>query len=436
MPDISFDWGIDRTSTSEGQQELDDILFGEGSATGDPDEISNADEQTTPDKTKTKTSKPVKEKVTTKEVSNETDVLGLGEDEDEETEENDDEEVGEVEQVVKPKKVKTPKKTKNEEVSEEDEEEDNEDDSEETEDGDGDDDSEQPNTFQNLTSELTKLGVFEDDDELPVPENGQQFLERFQIESRKQAQLALDSYLGRFGEDRLKLFDAVYNKGVDIHSYLKTFDKIEQYSGLDLTKEVNQEKVVRASLSNQGFDPEDIDTEIERLKEYGDLETVSQKYHKVLVKQEEKKLEQEATQAQQKLQAEEQYEQHYANSVASILNEGLKQKNLDGLALTPAVAQKVNNFLTVKPYKLPSGELLTEFDKFFLELKKPENFPLKVKVALLALNGFDLSKISTKKASQQNSELFDTLARQQKKTSFKNPTKKKKESEDFFSSWQ
>ena len=40
---------------------------------------------------------------------------------------------------------------------------------------------------------------------------------------------------------------------------------------MDLTIETNQESVVRAALADQGYDREDIETEIERLKNYGDL---------------------------------------------------------------------------------------------------------------------------------------------------------------------
>jgi hypothetical protein len=43
-------------------------------------------------------------------------------------------------------------------------------------------------------------------------------------------------------------------------------------------------KVVREGLKEQGFDPEDIESEIERYKNYGDLENVASKHHKVLIK--------------------------------------------------------------------------------------------------------------------------------------------------------
>jgi hypothetical protein len=44
----------------------------------------------------------------------------------------------------------------------------------------------------------------------------------------------------------------------------------------------NQESVVREGLRTR-FDPEDIESEIERYN-YGDLENVASKHHKVLIK--------------------------------------------------------------------------------------------------------------------------------------------------------
>ena len=55
---------------------------------------------------------------------------------------------------------------------------------------------------------------------------------------------------------------------------------------MDLSSTDNQIKVVRQTLIDQGFDEEDVDTEVERLQNYGDLENVATKYHKVLVKKE------------------------------------------------------------------------------------------------------------------------------------------------------
>ena len=53
---------------------------------------------------------------------------------------------------------------------------------------------------------------------------------------------------------------------------------------MDLSKENNQKSVMKQALADQGFEQEDIGKEIERLQNYGDLESVSTRHHKVLVK--------------------------------------------------------------------------------------------------------------------------------------------------------
>jgi hypothetical protein len=49
---------------------------------------------------------------------------------------------------------------------------------------------------------------------------------------------------------------------------------------------------MKQALSDQGFEPRRCSTEIERLQNYGDLESVAARHHKVLVKKEAKKLQQ------------------------------------------------------------------------------------------------------------------------------------------------
>ena len=57
-------------------------------------------------------------------------------------------------------------------------------------------------------------------------------------------------------------------------------------ANLDMTKEENQIAVIKKALEEQGWEGEDLTTEIERIKNYGDLENVAIKHHKVLMKKE------------------------------------------------------------------------------------------------------------------------------------------------------
>lgn len=425
MPDFELEWGIQETA-SGGQQLIDSFLNDEP-ITSDPKEVTPTGEEDNSEKQERK-----KPEGKSKEEDGDDDNFDINSLIEEEDDDDDNDEEGEPEEKDQSKKKKDPKKEKEESSNEEQDQEENSDDE---------DDEEPQNPFTSLSRDLIKLGVFEEDEELNIPESDQEFLERFNLEAQKRAQYSLESYLGRFGEDRQNLFKAIYEQGVEPQAYLESFVRLENYAELDLEKEANQEKVVRASMKNQGFDSEDIDTEVERLKEYGDLENVSKKYHKVLVRQESKKLEEQAYNAQQKLLQEKQKKDYFISSVKQILDSKLKERNFDGIPLTPVVKEKVETYLTNEAWKLPSGELISDFDKFLLDLQLPENYSTRVKIALLALNNFDLSKVSktSSASSKEASELFESLASHKKKVSKqkgdgKSSGKKAADESDLFSS--
>jgi hypothetical protein len=154
--------------------------------------------------------------------------------------------------------------------------------------------------FGALANDLFKLGVFskdeeEDDVTISTPE---EFLERFQEEKKKGAIEVVNNFIGQFGEDYQQAFDAIFVKGVNPKEYFGAYNNITSFAELDLSEERNQVSVLKQALNDQGFEAEDIETEIERLKNYGDLETVAAKHHKVLVKKEAAKLQQLEQQSQ------------------------------------------------------------------------------------------------------------------------------------------
>jgi len=168
------------------------------------------------------------------------------------------------------------------------------------------DEEEEPETsqFTALSNDLFKLGVFnkdEDEDDVAIT-SPEEFLERFNLEKKKGAISIVEDFIGQFGEDYKQAFDAIFVKGVDPKEYFGTYNNIQSFSELDLSQEGNQVAVLKQALADQGFDPEDVETEVERLKKYGDLESVAAKHHKVLVKKEAAKLSQMEQQREQELQ--------------------------------------------------------------------------------------------------------------------------------------
>ena len=290
--------------------------------------------------------------------------------------------------------------------------------------------------FGALANDLFKLGVFskdEDEEDTPIS-TAEEFLDRFQEEKKKGAIEVVNNFIGQFGEDYQRAFDAIFVKGVNPKEYFGTYDTVSSFAELDLTQENNQITVLKQALNDQGFEPEDISTEIERLKNYGDLETVAQKHHKVLVKKEAAKLYQMEQDAQAELQQKQAIRHQYINNVQGILQEKLKTKDFDGIPINPKLAGELQDFLLVDKYKTNSGETLTDFDKTILELKRPENHGMKVKVALLLKileKDPTLSTIQKSGISKKSNELFGEVARQVSKSSNKSSNSSQKSNSWF-----
>lgn len=385
-------FGIEETlGMGVGNTELLSDLFSPETSTEDPDKleaiVKTAEEPQAPKKPEVSKGKEVVQKLDGEETTPQ-DVLKnfLGDDDDEEEEDD-----------VAP----TAKAQAKAEESDED-----------------DDVAESP--FVSLSKDLFKLGVFTKDDEEDdlVIETPEQFLEKFNSEKKKGAIEIVDNFIGQFGEDYQKAFDAIFVKGVDPKDYFGVYNNVVSFAELDLSNEDNQVKVIKQALTDQGFDSEDITTEVERLRNYGDLETVASKHHKVLVKKEAAKLQQMEQQAEQQLQQKTMIRNQYIQNVQSVLQDKLKSKEFDGIPLNPKLASELQDFLLVDKYKTPSGETLTDFDKTILELKRPENHALKVKVGLLLKileKDPTLSTIQRTGVTKKSTQLFEEVARQTSK---------------------
>ena len=282
---------------------------------------------------------------------------------------------------------------------------------------DQDDDEPQGTQFTALANDLYKLGVFtSDDDEDPQPvSTPEEFLERFNNEKKKGATEMVQNFISQFGEDYQEAFDAIFVKGVNPKDYFGTYNQVVNFTEMDLSNEDNQVSIMKKALADQGFDPEDVETEVERLKNYGDLESVATKHHKVLVKKEAAKLQQMEANAQQELQQKQAIRNQYISNVQSILNDKVKAKEFDGIPINPKLATELQDFLLVDKWKTPTGETLTDFDRAILDLKRPENHEQKVKVGLLLKmleKDPTLSTIQRTGVTKKSNELFGEVARQ------------------------
>jgi tRNA A58 N-methylase Trm61 len=285
-----------------------------------------------------------------------------------------------------------------------------------TVDNDDDDNESETTQFTALANDLYKLGVFTSDDDTQEPvSTAEEFLERFNEEKKKGASEIVQNFIGQFGEDYQEAFDAIFVKGVNPKDYFNTYNNVVGFAEMDLSDEDNQVRIMKQALTNQGFDPEDIETEVERLKNYGDLESVATKNYKVLVKKEAAKLQELEAKSEAELQQKAQVRNQYISNVQSILNDKVKAKDFDGIPINPKLATELQDFLLVDKWKTPSGETLTDFDRAILDMKRPENHAMKVKVGLILKmleKDPTLSAIQRTGVTKKSNELFGEVARQ------------------------
>lgn len=399
-----------------GSQELLQGLFSPETSTANPDDIKDINEEDAPPPAPVKKAAPAKTTKASEETNDDDspkedkvrsieDFL-LGDDTDEDESDDTDTQA-----------VKKPKAS-------------------ETDSNDDESDEEETSPFTSLSKDLLKLGVFTqgDDDEEEAITSPEQFLERFNSEKKRGAIEIVDNFIGQFGEDYRNAFDAIFVKGVEPKEYFGTFNAIQNFTDMDLSLEDNQVAIVKQALLDQGFEPEDITTEIERFKNYGDLETVATKHHKVLVKKETAKLQQLEQRKETELRQAQAYKQQYAQNVNQVLQEKLKAKEFDGIPLNPKLAGELQDFLVTDKYKTTSGETLTDFDKTILELKRPENHEMKVKVALLLKileKDPTLSTIQKTGITKKSNDLFSEVARQVTKSAVKSKSPNKPTSSWF-----
>lgn len=303
---------------------------------------------------------------------------------------------------------------------------------------DDDDDEESDNDFESLAKDLYKVGIFtpDDEDEQEIPSTPEEFIERFNYEKQKSAEQLVYQFASRHGEEYRDAFNAIFVNGADPKEYLSQFAQVERFKEMDLNDEDNQERVVEAALRNQGWEDDDIKDEIKKLKLNADLESTAQRHHKALVKSEEAELVKIEQESRARLERKRMIEQQYSENIRTVLTEKLKTQDFDGIPVNRDSANKAVDFLETKKWKLPSGELITDFDRVIMDLQHPQNHAAKVKLALLLMKGYepgkplnlDLGPVAKKAVSKENNELFNFVKSKKIKGST-TPTESKKKSQ-------
>lgn len=275
------------------------------------------------------------------------------------------------------------------------------------------------NVFINLSEELFELGIFKDTEHNPKSAitSAEEFRDRFLLEQQVGVGEILDNFLNSKGPETREAFQYLLIDGGDPKVYMEKLAAIQDIEGLDLTIESNQEKVVRERLRRTGA--KNIDSKIERLKTYGNLEEEAIEAKEILVEEDQSAIEREKEVAKDRELKKAQKKQDYYSNVSRILNDKVAKKEFDGIPVNTQFAKEVGDYITREAFKTSKGEMLTTFDKEIMDLDKPENYELKVKVAMLLKTlktDPHLTTIQKAAVSKETKGLFGRVAQTASKT--------------------
>ena len=155
----------------------------------------------------------------------------------------------------------------------------------------------------------------------------------------------------------------------------------------------------------------------------------------MLVKKEAAKLQQLDREAGEIQQHKTEIRNQYVQNVQAILNDKLKEKEFDGIPLNSNLANELQDYLLVDKWKTPAGENLTDFDRAILDLKRPENHEMKVKLGLLLKvleKDPTLSTIQRTGITKKSNQLFGQVARQVTKSKALKSSGKKSKPNSWF----
>lgn len=379
-------FGIDISSSVNNSEELTDLIFGGASPIANPSDITKIDDEDPEEKPQTK--EPVIE-------LSADDVLNGLEDE---------------EDTSKTSK-KPEEKQKEETPAKEDESSDD--------------------VFSTLSKNLVDLGIFTQEEDEELPKTAEEFKDKWIAERQNQVNSDIYNFLmSKHGEEGYKIFNDIFVNGVDPREYLAKYVEVSSFKEMDLSSEPNQEKVVRESLRRQGLKEDLIDKKLQKMKDYGDLEEEASIAHELLVAQEERDLEEMAREKAEEEHFKKTQKAQYQANLQKILSEKLKTKEFDGIPVTDKVVREIYDYLDTEKWQLKNGDKLTDFDKELLDLRKPENLELRIKLALLLKNKLDLSKLKTSLLSKETSKIFTDLTIKEK---INKRTQTTPVSNDFFS---
>lgn len=273
-------------------------------------------------------------------------------------------------------------------------------------------------SLADFAKELYDYGILtlSENEHIPEIKTTEDLVQQFHDEKKKGAVQLVENILSNFGEEYREAFNAIYLNGVNPAEYFTKSIEINDLEALDLSIAENQKSILQKYYKEQlGWDQNKIASKLEKLENYQDLEEEARDIHQTLLSIEKKTLREKEQQKKKEHERKLQIEAEHNRVVEQILQEKNFTKNF-GFNVEDKIIKQVKGYILEKKWQLGESQI-SDYDKDILDLSRPENVELQVKIGtLLFLLKTDktLSRLQKNAVSQETNNMFRFLQRDQK----------------------
>lgn len=292
------------------------------------------------------------------------------------------------------------------------------------------DEEESDNPFKVFADGLIQAGMLDVENPEEVEWSEDTFISAMEetVDNRmwgKLEELAMETY----GEAGVKLVEDVFINKVPIGEYLQMFSNEQVVDNVDLSNEDNQERIFRLYLAKTGMDEDEIEDQLNYAKDNDRLESYATKYKGKLMEKMQEDRAKLAQEAEARVQEMRRKEEEREESYAKVLEDSIKQGDIEGYPINDKDAEELFSFVLNKPHVLPNGQRISDFEYRLATMRQedPKKF---LAVARLVQKDLDLSPVKKKAVSEETNTIFKGL-----KTKTKTSSKSSKKQEDLFAKY-
>lgn len=205
----------------------------------------------------------------------------------------------------------------------------------------------------------------------------------------------IEKYKNSHPEEVQKFIEFVDNGG-NPRDFHRLYYEEASWKDADIENESHQEEIIRATYSKAGMDKDDIESQIQDLKDLGKLDSLAKKMLPKLIAEEDKD-------KQSLLEAQKEYQNRQKE---------LAKKQWDDFKDNLFKKEEVNGFKLTPKLKTDLWDYMTKVDKTgktALQKHNETNQDAQILYAYLAMNNWDISKLEKQVKTRVTSELQKVL---------------------------